>query len=421
MLALFPPGTSVAAGELELDGLAATQLAERFGTPLVVYSETALRERARMFLRAVPEALVLYGTKAFPNVAVMRVLAEEGLGADVASLGELAYARKAGIEGPRLIVHGNNKSDDELRAAAEAGALVAIDALDEPARAAAAGVRRVLIRVTPGVEAETHEAIRTGHRGSKFGLDADEALVAIDGARGAGLEVEGLHVHVGSQLANGRAHLEAVSQLGSFAARCREELDWAPALVDVGGGFGIRHVEDEPEPPVEELVRSIADAVASEWAARSLPLPRLVFEPGRSLVGPAAFTLYRVGAVKQAGDTRYVAIDGGMSDNPRPQLYDARYSALLANRADEEPADGRFTIAGKHCESGDVLIEEAALPEPRRGDLLAVPATGAYTLAMGSNYNGIPRPAAVLVSEGEARLILRRETVEDLLSREPEV
>ena len=206
-----------------------------------------------MFRRAVPDALVVYGTKAFPNVAVMRLLAEEGLGADVASLGELAFARRAGIEGDRLIVHGNNKSDEELRAAADAGALVAIDALDEPARAAEAGVRRVLVRVTPGVETETHEAIRTGHRGSKFGLDADEALVAIAAARTAGLEVEGLHVHVGSQLADGRAHLEAVSELGEFATRCRDELDWTPALVDVGGGFGIRHVEEEPEPPVEEL------------------------------------------------------------------------------------------------------------------------------------------------------------------------
>ena len=199
-------------------------------------------------------------------------------------------------------MHGNNKSDEELRAAAEAGALVALDALDEPARAAEAGVRRVLVRVTPGVETETHEAIRTGHRGSKFGLDADEALVAIAAARAAGLEVEGLHVHVGSQLADGRAHLEAVAQLGEFATRCRDELDWTPALVDVGGGFGIRHVEDEPEPPVEELVRSIADAVAGEWATRGFAAPRLVFEPGRSLVGPAAFTLYRVGAVKRAGE-----------------------------------------------------------------------------------------------------------------------
>jgi diaminopimelate decarboxylase len=418
MLALFPPGTSVAGGELQLEGLNAVELAERFGTPLVVYSETALRERARMFRRAVPDALVVYGTKAFPNVALMRLLADEGIGADVASLGELTFARKAGIEGRHLIVHGNNKSDEELRAAAEAGALVALDALDEPARAAEAGVRRVLVRVMPGVEAETHEAIRTGHRGSKFGLDADEAIVAIGAARAAGLDVEGMHMHVGSQLADGRAHLEAVAQLGEFATRCRDELDWTPALVDVGGGFGIRHVENEPEPAVEELVRSIAGAVASEWTARGLPAPRLVFEPGRSLVGPAAFTLYRVGAVKQAGDTRYVAIDGGMSDNPRPQLYGARYSALLANRADEESVDGHFTIAGKHCESGDVLIEQVALPEPRRGDLLAVPATGAYTLAMGSNYNGVPRPAAVLVSQGEARLILRRESVDDLLARE---
>ena len=418
MLALFPVGATIANGSLALDGVTAEELAQRFGTPLVAYSEAALRERARLFRRALPDGLVVYGTKAFPNVALMRLLAEEGLGADVSTLGELAFAQRAGIAGERLVVHGNNKSDEELRAAAAADALLVLDGPDEPERAAEAGVRRVLVRVTPGVEAETHEAIRTGHRGSKFGLDADEALEAVRGARDAGLAVEGLHVHVGSQLADGRAHLEAVSQLGTFAERCRDELGWTPALVDIGGGFGIRHVLDEPDPPVEELVRSIAGALAAEWAARGLPAPRLIVEPGRSLVGPAAFTLYRVGAVKRAGDRRYVAIDGGMSDNPRPQLYQARYTALLANRADEPAADEPFAIAGKHCESGDVLIESAALPEPRRGDLLAVPATGAYTLAMGSNYNGVPRPAAVLVSDGDARLILRRETVDDLLARE---
>ncbi|HUH15249.1 MAG TPA: diaminopimelate decarboxylase [Gaiellaceae bacterium] len=417
MIELFPTGSHVDHGVLELDGLAATELAERFGTPLVVYSEADLRARARLFVRAAPGALVAYGTKAFPNVAVMRLLAEEGLGADVSTLGELAYARRAGIEGERLVVHGNNKSDEELRAAAEAGALVALDAPDEPARAAAAGVRRALVRVTPGVEAETHEAIRTGHRGSKFGLDADDALAAVRAALEAGLEVEGLHVHVGSQLADARAHLQAVELLAEFAARCRAELGWEPAVVDVGGGFGIRHVEDEPEPPVEELVRAIVGAVERAWVMRALRVPRLIVEPGRSLVGPAAFTLYRVGAVKQAGERRYAAIDGGMSDNPRPQLYRARYAALLANRADDEP-EGEFAIAGKHCESGDVLIERAELPEPRRGDLLAVPATGAYTLGMASNYNGVPRPAAVLVGGGEARLILRRETVDDLLARE---
>ena len=420
MIGLFPTGSRIENGALWLDGLASTQLAERFGTPLVVYSEAALRERARMFRRAVPDALVVYGTKAFPNVALMRLLAEEGLGADVSTLGELAFARRAGIEGERLVVHGNNKSDEELRAAADASALVVLDAPDEAARAAEAGVRRVLVRLSPGVEAETHEAIRTGHRGSKFGLDADEAVEAVRVARREKLEVEGLHVHVGSQLADARAHLLAVERLAELAERCRAELDWMPATIDVGGGYGIRHVLEEPEPPVEELVRSVAGAVAKEWRRRALDTPRLIVEPGRSLVGPAAFTLYRVGAVKRAADRRYVAIDGGMSDNPRPQLYQARYTALLANRADDEPAGEPFTIAGKHCESGDVLIERVSLPEPRRGDLLAVPATGAYTLAMGSNYNGVPRPAVVLVAEGRAGLILRRETVEDLLSREPQ-
>jgi diaminopimelate decarboxylase len=416
---LFPASARIDGGVLHLGGIAVTGLAERFGTPLVVYCEETLRAQAALFRRAAPEALVVYGTKAFPNVALMRLLAEDGLGADVSTLGELAFARRAGIEGDRLLVHGNNKSDEELSAAAEAGACVVLDALDEPERAAAAGVRRVLVRVTPGVEAETHEAIRTGHSGSKFGLDPDDALEAVRRAREAGLEVDGLHVHVGSQLADVRAHLLAVELLADFSVRCRDALAWTPAVVDVGGGFGVRHVEDEPEPPVEHLVASVAGAVERWWAARGLPRPRLILEPGRALVAAAGVTLYRVGAIKQAGLRRYVAIDGGMSDNPRPQLYRARYAALLAGRADEETA-GEFAIAGKHCESGDVLIERASLPAPRRGDLLAVPVTGAYTLAMSSNYNGVPRPGAVLVRNGDARLILRRESVEDLLAREPE-
>ena len=214
-----------------------------------------------------------------------------------------------------------------------------------------------------------------------------------------------------------RAHLLASRCSPSSPTAAGRELDWLPRTIDIGGGFGIRHVEAEPEPPVEELVRTVAAAVSREWLMRGLDAPRLIVEPGRALVGPTAFTLYRVGAVKRAGDRRYVAIDGGMSDNPRPQLYQARYTAVLANRADEEP-DGVFTIAGKHCESGDVLIERAELPEPRRGDLIAVPATGAYTLGMASNYNGVPRPAAVLVGGGDARLIRRRETVDDLLELE---
>ena len=419
MLALFPRSATVEAGILRVGGIAATDLVERFGTPLVVYCERSLRERARLFRAAAPEALVVYGTKAFPNVALLRLLAEEGIGADVSTLGELAFARAAGINGERILFHGNNKSDEELRAAADVGALVVLDALDEPERAAAAGVRSALVRVTPGVEAETHEAIRTGQHGSKFGLDADDALEAIRRAGAAKIEVQGLHVHVGSQLADLRAHLQAIELLAEFAVRARDELDWTPGIVDVGGGFGIRYVLDEPEQPLEAHVQKLVDAVRRAWATRGLPEPRLILEPGRSLVGSAACTLYTVGTTKHAGDRSYVAIDGGMSDNPRPQLYGARYAALLANRADEDAAQRPFTIAGKHCESGDVLIESVRLPMPRRGDVLAVPATGAYTLGMASTYNGVPRPAAVLVADGDARTILRRETIEDLLAREP--
>jgi diaminopimelate decarboxylase len=417
MLALFPSGARIEHGILEVGGMPVTELAERFGTPLVVYAEDALRERVRLFRQAAPSARIVYGTKAFPNVALMRLLAEEGIGADVSTLGELTFAQQAGIEGERLIVHGNNKSDEELAQAAAAEALVVLDALDEPERAAAAGVRRALVRVTPGVEAETHEAIRTGHRGSKFGLDEDDALEAVRSALAAGLDVQGLHVHVGSQLADVRAHLLAIALLAAFADRCRREAGWLPRVIDVGGGFGIRHVQAELEPMVVDLVKTIVAAVERDWVMRGLEAPQLIFEPGRALVGPTACTLYRVGAVKRAGDRRYVAVDGGMSDNPRPQLYGARYAALLASRADDAP-DGVFTVAGKHCESGDVLIERAELPQPRRGDLIAVPATGAYTLSMASNYNGVPRPAAVLVGAGDARLIRRRETIDDLLELE---
>jgi diaminopimelate decarboxylase len=417
MLALFPDSARVEGGGLAIGGVPARDLAERFGTPLVVYCERTLRERARLLRRAAGDALVVYGTKAFANVALLRLLAEEGLGADVSTQGEIAFARAAGITGERLVMHGNNKSDEELRLAAELGALVVLDAPDEPERAAAAGVSRALIRVTPGVDAETHESIRTGHRGSKFGLEPEQTLDALRRALATGLSVEGLHVHVGSQLADARAHLLAVERLAELAARGREELGWTPTIVDVGGGFGVRQLLDVPEPPVEQLVREVVGAVAREWSSRDLPAPRVIVEPGRSLVGPAALSLYRVGAVKQSGDRSWVAVDGGMSDNPRPQLYGAKYAALLANRADED-GTADYAIAGKHCESGDVLIESVRLPVPRRGDLLAVPATGAYTLAMSSNYNGLPRPAAVLVADGEAREILRRETMEDLLARE---
>jgi diaminopimelate decarboxylase len=319
------------------------------------------------------------------------------------------------VPGERIVVHGNNKSDDELRAAAEAEArFIVVDALDEIERAAAAGVKSVLVRVTPGIEADTHPSIRTAHHGSKFGLPPDQALEAIAAAQTAGLEVAGLHVHVGSQLLDTDAVRTSVDWLGGFAARCRSELDWEPQVVDLGGGLGIDYVEGDHAPAIAQFVATLLERLERNGLTRL----QLILEPGRSLVGRAGVTLYRVGVVKRASETTtYVAIDGGMSDNPRPQLYDARYSALLANRANEEAA-GSFTVCGKHCESGDVLIESVDLPEPRRGDLLAVPGTGAYTLGMGSNYNAVPRPAAVLVTDGEARLIRRRESIEDVLGHE---
>jgi len=416
---LFPDSAAVEAGELAVGGTSASSLAEEHGTPLVVYCEQTLLAAARSYAEAAPEALVLYSVKAFPNVALLRLFAAEGLGADASSLGELAYARAAGIPGERIVLHGNNKGDEELRAAAEAGArFVVLDALEEIPRAAAVGVRRVLVRVTPGIDADTHPAIRTAHHGSKFGLSPAQALAAIKQARDAGLEVAGLHLHIGSQLLDTEAARTSIDWLGAFAADCRAELGWEPQVVDLGGGLGIQYVEGERPPPVHDFVAMLLERLEHAWRLHDLPVPEVILEPGRSLVGRAAVTLYRVGVVKRATETTtYVAVDGGMSDNPRPQLYGARYSAVLANRAEEEPS-GKYTVCGKHCESGDVLIESIQLPEPRRGDLLAVPGTGAYTLGMGSNYNAVPRPAAVLVADGEARVIRRRETLEDLLSLE---
>jgi diaminopimelate decarboxylase len=402
VLELLPETARIEDGELSLGGVPAARLANAHGTPLLVYCERTIRSQVRAYREAAPGALVVYGTKAFANVALLRLLAEEGVGADVSTLGELAFARAAGIPGERIVFHGNNKSQEELHAAAEIGALVVLDASGEAEAASAAGVRRVLVRLTPGVEAVTHRSIQTAHEESKFGLAPDAAELEVERARELGLEVEGVHVHVGSQLARPD---ESVLALGRVLALL-ERLRWRPRVLDLGGGLGVRHNRDEQLPSVEEFVRPLVERVPEGVS--------LILEPGRSLVSRAGVTLYRVGSVKESGGVAYAAIDGGMSDNPRPQLYGARYEALLANRADE-PASGVYRIAGKHCESGDVLIEAAELPEPRTGDVLAVPATGAYTLALGSTYNGVPRPAVVLVTDGEARLIRARETVDDLL------
>ena len=418
MLEVFPVSARVENGELSLGGARASELAERFGTPLVVYCEETLRQQAQALLEAAgPDGRVFYGTKAFANVAVLRLLHEEGIGADVASSGELAFARAAGLESDRLVVHGNNKDEAFLREAADESAPVVLDAPDEAELAAAVGVERVLVRVTLGVDADTHEAVVTGHHGSKFGLPPDEARALLGDALERGLDVLGLHVHVGSQLPDFSAQAETIQRLAAFAAACRDELGWEARVADLGGGFGIRHRPEDDVPEAADLAAAAVASARAAFASAGLVEPAVWLEPGRSLVGRAGVTLYRVGAVKRLAERTWVAVDGGMSDNPRPQLYDARYTALSASRADDA-ADETVSVAGMHCESGDVLIDDVEVPELMRGDLLAVPATGAYTLAMSSNYNGVGRPAAVLVHAGEARLVRRRETVDDLLALE---
>jgi diaminopimelate decarboxylase len=271
--------------------------------------------------------------------------------------------------------------------------------------------------VTLGVDADTHEAIRTGHHGSKFGLPPDQARTVVADALERGLDVLGVHVHVGSQLQDFDAQAETIVRLAAFVASCRDELGWTARVADLGGGFGIRHRPDDEVPDAAELARNAASTARLAFLEAGLPKPELWLEPGRCLVGRAGVTLYRVGSVKRLPGRTWVAIDGGMSDNPRPQLYGALYTALSATRADE-PADEVVSVAGMHCESGDVLIDDVGLPTPRRGDLLAVPATGAYTLAMASNYNGVTRSAAVLVHDGSSHPIRARETIGDLLRHE---
>ena len=414
VLELFPDTARIDGGSLSIGGITAADLVREHGSPLVVYDEATLRARARAYREAAPHAAVVYGTKAFPNVTLMRILAEEGLGADVSTLGELRFAQAAGIAGRDLVVHGNNKSQEELEAAADAGALVVVDSLEEIDRAREARVSRTLIRVTPGIEADTHEAIRTGHHGSKFGLTPDDSLEALR----RDPETEGLHMHIGSQLRDVTAARAAVDWIAAFAGRAYRELGWTMRTLDLGGGLGVAATPDEPEVAIAEFTATLFAEVERACEQEGIPVPHLVLEPGRSLAARAGVTLYTVGSVKRSGDsTVFLAVDGGMSDNPRPALYGARYTAVLADRADE-PTAGTYTVVGKHCESGDLLIDAVALPEPHRGDILAVPATGAYTLAMSSTYNAVPRPAAVLITAGKARVIRRRETIEDLLALE---
>ncbi|MGH1562257.1 diaminopimelate decarboxylase [Mumia sp. DW29H23] len=416
-------------GELAVAGVGASALAAEFGTPLYVVDEDDLRARARAFRDAFAGWDVYYAAKAFLCTAVARWITEEGLRMDVCTGGELAVALRAGVPPANLGLHGNNKSVAEIRRALEVGVgKIIVDSLLEVDRvatiAAELGVTaRVMVRVTAGVEAHTHEYIATAHEDQKFGLsitegDAFEAVRQV--LARPSLELLGLHSHIGSQIFDTAGFEVAAHRVVTLHARIADELGYVAPELDLGGGYGIAYTtQDDPSTP-QQLADGMREIVERECRGLGIAVPRLSVEPGRAISGPSTFTLYEVGTTKDValdgGATRrYVAVDGGMSDNVRTALYDADYSCTLASRAsDADPVLSR--VVGKHCESGDIVVKDEFLPsDVGPGDLVAVPGTGAYCRSLASNYNHVPRPAVVAVKGGEARLIVRRETEDDLL------
>ena len=414
-LTVYPGAASVHDGRLAIGGCDALDLAREFGTPAYVVAEDDLRARAREFLRAMAahhggRSRVLFAAKAFPCTAVLRIFAEEGLGVDVASAGELHLAQRAGFDPGRMVVHGNAKSLAELRAAVEQRLVVAIDNLDEIDRleeTAGDGPQPVLLRVVPEVHTDTHAAVATGHADQKFGLTLAEAAEAVDRLNSAGwADVRGIHAHIGSQLfdlAPYRDAVAAIAELGPFP------------VYDLGGGLAAAYTPEHRPPSVDEWVAGVTSAAHELLGAAEA---ELWIEPGRALVANAGVTLYTVESVKHR-DSTWVAVDGGMSDNLRPMLYGAPYSADVADRLGTDGEPGQpCHLAGKHCESGDVIAWDVRLRDPRPGDVVVTPATGAYGHAMANNYNGVPRPPVILCAGGEARVAVRRETLEDLVARD---
>ncbi len=413
-------------GILAVGGVPVTALAREFGTPVYVLDEADFRSRCREFAESFADAELFYAGKAFLCKAIVRMLAEEGLSLDVCTGGELAVALAAGMPPERIGLHGNNKSVEELERAVDAGVgRIVLDSFEEIDRltsiATRRGIRpRVMIRVTVGVEAHTHEYIATAHEDQKFGfsLAGGAALAATRRVLDDGvLELRGLHSHIGSQIFDTDAFEVAAKRVLTLQAAVRDGYRTELPELDLGGGFGIAYTsQDDPSSPAD-LADALRRIVKEDCDALGLAVPRLSFEPGRALVGPAMFTLYQVGTVKDVDGIRtYVSVDGGMSDNIRTALYDASYSATVAGRA----STGRPILArvvGKHCESGDIVVKDEFLPDDvQPGDLLAVPGTGAYCRSMASNYNHVPRPPVVAVRDGRARVIVRRETEADLLA-----
>ncbi len=423
-------------GELHVGGQGVVRLAAEFGTPLFLFDEKDIRERAREFAKAYladnENGTVYYAAKAFLSVAIAKWVVEEGLGIDVASGGELAIAIRAGIPGEKILMHGNNKSENEIRTALAYGVgRIVIDSFDEIVRIAAIAadlniVAKVMVRATVGVEAHTHEFIATAHEDQKFGLsvqegDVEEAVRRI--AKLPSLHFIGLHSHIGSQIFDSAGFEIAATRIVAVAYSIYDTQGIECEEFNLGGGMGIAYLPEDDPLSVQAMARQIREIVVRECENAGIPVPALCFEPGRAIVGRAGITLYEVGTVKKVkldhGERTYISVDGGMSDNIRTSLYGAQYSVALVSRS--STADQILSrVVGKHCESGDIVVRDAWLPcDITPGDLLAVAATGAYCRSMASNYNQIPRPPVVSVREGENQLILRRETFDDMLALDP--
>jgi diaminopimelate decarboxylase len=390
-------------GRLEVGGCDVVELAHEFGTPAYVYAEDDIRARAHAYTEAFRARTrrfeVIYASKAFPCTAAYRLLAEEGLAVDVASAGELHLALAGGFDPARIYLHGNNKTATDLEYALRVGVgTIVVDSFDEIERLRGRGPT-VMLRVAPGIRPATHSYIQTGQEDSKFGFGLDDVARAVEACAHAGLELRGLHAHIGSQVFDLDAFERLAEVLGAMG-------DWP--LLNLGGGLGIAYTADDRPPSIEEYVDALLRHAPSGVT--------VLCEPGRSLVGNAGVTLYTVGTVKRRSGVRtYVAVDGGMSDNLRPMLYGARYEAEIADRFGGGDA---CTIAGMHCESGDILVRDAVLDDPRPGDVLVIPATGAYGHAMANNYNALLRPPVIFCRDGDARVVVRRETLDDLTARD---
>jgi len=416
-------------GVLEVGGCNVVELAEKYGTPLYVYDEDTIRACCRQYKQAFSSynnVSMLFASKAFMTQTVCTILKEEGFGLDVVSGGEIYTASSAKFPMERCYFNGNNKTSEELELALETGIgritadnFFELELLDSIAKSKNTQAD-ILLRITPGIECHTHEYIQTGHLDSKFGFDLtqlDEAIELIQ-ERFSNLNLKGLHAHIGSQIFETKVYADLVAIISEQFSKIKDKFGIELEEMNLGGGLGVQYTSSDDPPSIFEIADVIINALKINLTKFNLAEPKIIIEPGRSIVCNAGVTLYTVGSSKQVPQgKKYVAIDGGMADNPRPSMYQAQYNAIVANKADQ-PASETVTLAGRYCESGDILIKDVELPELDPGDILCVFATGAYNYSMSSNYNRIPKPAAIIVQNGQSDVIIKRETYQDLISHD---